>query len=71
MNTTIIEMLNNEDYEIAIMGMPDTCIDYLNDDMSNYLNIVFDDKNTYEYKKNDTNNEIDIINREIDISVWN
>lgn len=42
MNNTIIEMLRNEIYDIAIMGMPDTHIDYLSPNLIN--RIIEDDK---------------------------
>jgi hypothetical protein len=31
MNETILKMVENEDYDLAIMGMPDTHVDYISD----------------------------------------
>lgn len=37
MNETILNMINDENYELAIMGMPDTHIDYISDDLINKI----------------------------------
>jgi len=42
MNETILEMIKNEDYELAIMGMPDTYIDYIS---NNLINKIINDNN--------------------------
>jgi hypothetical protein len=35
MNETILKMVENEDYDLAIMGMPDTHVDYISDNLIN------------------------------------
>jgi len=35
MNETILRMVENEDYDLAIMGMPDTHVDYISDTLIN------------------------------------
>ena len=40
MNETILKMVENENYDLAIMGMPDTHVDYISD---NLINKILDD----------------------------
>jgi len=40
MNETILNMVENENYDLAIMGMPDTHVDYISD---NLINKILDD----------------------------
>jgi len=37
MNETIMNMVNNEEYDLAIMGMPDTHVDYISDNLINKI----------------------------------